>query len=85
MKAISVRSEKPVMSKAIIVSGGKKPSRSLFERLYKADESRGMDKSGSGLGLAIVKEFIKAHHQNVELKSEIGKGSCFTFTLELTK
>lgn len=57
----------------------------VFERLYKADESRGMDKSGSGLGLAIVKEFIKAHHQNVELKSEIGKGSCFTFTLELTK
>ena len=57
----------------------------VFERLYKADESRGMDKSGSGLGLAIVKEFIRAHHQNVELKSEIGKGSCFTFTLELTK
>ena len=37
LKAISVRSEKPVMSKAIIVSGGKKPSRSLFERLYKED------------------------------------------------
>ena len=57
----------------------------VFERLYKADESRGMDKTGSGLGLAIVKEFVKAHNQNVELKSQVGKGSCFTFTLELAK
>lgn len=57
----------------------------VFERLYKADESRGIDKTGSGLGLAIVKEFIKAHNQNVELKSKVGQGSCFTFTLELSK
>ncbi len=55
----------------------------VFERLYKADASRGMDKTGSGLGLAIVKEFIKAHNQTIELKSEEGKGSCFTFTLDL--
>ncbi len=55
----------------------------VFERLYKADASRGMDKTGSGLGLAIVKEFIKAHNQTIELKSEEGRGSCFTFTLDL--
>ena len=57
----------------------------VFERLYKADASRGMDKTGSGLGLAIVKEFIKAHNQTIELKSKAGKGSCFTFTLDLGK
>lgn len=57
----------------------------VFERLYKADASRGMDKTGSGLGLAIVKEFIRAHNQTIELKSQEGKGSCFTFTLELSK
>ena len=55
----------------------------VFERLYKADASRGMDKTGSGLGLAIVKEFIKAHKQTIELESEKGKGSKFTFTLDL--
>lgn len=57
----------------------------VFERLYKADASRGMDKTGSGLGLAIVKEFIKAHNQRIELESEEGKGSCFTFTLDLAE
>ncbi len=55
----------------------------VFERLYKADVSRGMDKTGSGLGLAIVKEFIKAHNQTIELESEKGIGSKFTFTLDL--
>lgn len=55
----------------------------VFERLYKADASRGMDKTGSGLGLAIVKEFVKAHKQTIELESEKGKGSKFTFTLDL--
>lgn len=57
----------------------------VFERLYKADASRGMDKTGSGLGLAIVKEFINAHNQTIDLKSEEGKGSCFTFTLDLAE
>lgn len=55
----------------------------VFERLYKTDLSRGMDKSGSGLGLAIVKEFIRAHNQEIELTSCVGKGSCFRFTLNL--
>ena len=55
----------------------------VFERLYKADASRGMDKAGSGLGLAIVKEFVKAHKQTIELESEKGIGSKFTFTLDL--
>ncbi|MDO4300179.1 MAG: HAMP domain-containing sensor histidine kinase [Clostridia bacterium] len=55
----------------------------VFERLYKADSSRGMDNTGSGLGLAIVKEFIKAHNQSIDVESIKGKGSKFTFTLDL--
>lgn len=55
----------------------------VFERLYKADSSRGMDNTGSGLGLAIVKEFIKAHNQSIDVESKKGKGSKFTFTLDL--
>ncbi len=57
----------------------------VFERLYKADASRGIDKTGSGLGLAIVKEFIRAHNQTIELESEKGKGSKFTFSLDLAE
>ena len=49
----------------------------------KQDSSRGMDKTGSGLGLSIVKEFIKAHNEEIFVKSTLGKGSTFTFTLKL--
>ena len=55
----------------------------VFDRLYKADSSRGMDKTGSELGLSIVKEFIKAHNEEIFVKSKIGKGSTFTFTLKI--
>lgn len=54
----------------------------IFDRLYKADSSRGMDKTGTGLGLSIVKEFIISHNEEITVKSEYGKGSEFTFTLK---
>lgn len=55
----------------------------VFDRLYKADRSRGKDKKGSGLGLSIVREFIKVHGEDITLESELGKGCTFTFTLPL--
>ena len=54
----------------------------IWERFYKADTSRGKDKSGTGLGLAIVKEVIKAHDQTITVESTQGKGTTFTFTLQ---
>ena len=59
--------------------------RKVFERFFKADSSRGLDKTGVGLGLSIVKEFIKAHGETIEVKSEEGKGTEFIFTLEKSK
>jgi signal transduction histidine kinase len=55
----------------------------VFDRFYKGDPSRNVDKMGSGLGLSIVKEFVRAHGETVQLTSEPGKGSVFTFALEL--
>ncbi|MCI8341819.1 MAG: HAMP domain-containing histidine kinase [Firmicutes bacterium] len=55
----------------------------VFERFFKADTSRGMDKSGVGLGLSIVKEFIKAHGQTITVKSAEGEGTEFVFTLDI--
>ena len=55
----------------------------VFDRFYKSDSSRGMDKTGSGLGLAIVWEFIKAHDEKVYVESVEGLGSNFVFTLSL--
>lgn len=54
-----------------------------FDRFYKGDPSRNMDKMGSGLGLSIVKEFIRAHGENIEVESEVGDGCVFSFTLPL--
>lgn len=53
----------------------------IWERFYKADTSRGKDKTGTGLGLSIVKEIIKAHEEQIELVSTKGNGCDFAFTL----
>jgi len=54
----------------------------LFERFYRIDKSRSKDEGGSGLGLAIVKHIIEAHNQNVNVRSTVGVGSTFGFTLK---
>ena len=54
----------------------------LFERFYRVDQSRSRDQGGSGLGLSIVKHIIEAHNEIILIKSEFGKGSEFSFTLE---
>ncbi len=55
----------------------------IFDRFYKADFSRGEDKTGSGLGLSIVREFLMAHGENIGVKSAEGKGTEFIFSLKL--
>jgi two-component system phosphate regulon sensor histidine kinase PhoR len=55
----------------------------VFERFYKADESRSKD--GSGLGLAIAKHTIQAHGGNIWAKSQQGEGSIFSFSIPLKK
>lgn len=54
----------------------------LFERFYRVDKSGARSEGGSGLGLAIVKHIIEAHNEKVFVKSNFGKGSEFSFTLE---
>lgn len=54
----------------------------LFERFYRVDKSRSRDQGGSGLGLSIVKHILEAHEQNIDVRSTIGEGSTFSFTLE---
>lgn len=50
----------------------------IFERFYRVDKSRSKSTGGTGLGLAIVKHIIARHHAQMELQSEVGKGTRIT-------
>ncbi|MDD4773696.1 MAG: HAMP domain-containing sensor histidine kinase [Eubacteriales bacterium] len=56
----------------------------VFDRFYKTDKSRGLDKTGTGLGLYIAKTIIDAHDEEISVKSEPGEYCEFTFTLKQT-
>ncbi len=51
----------------------------LFERFYRAAETRKAE--GIGLGLYITRVLVEAHHGRLWVESEEGKGSTFFFTL----
>ncbi|WP_340818744.1 PAS domain S-box protein [Methanolobus sp. WCC4] len=53
----------------------------LFTPFYQADSSTARKYQGTGLGLSIVKKMIELHDGTIEVESEAGKGSTFTFTL----
>lgn len=56
----------------------------VFERFYKVDKSRGLDKSGLGLGMYIAKTVIDAHGEEIWVKSTWGENCEFFFTLTRT-
>ena len=53
----------------------------IFERFYKSDKSRGLDKTGVGLGLFISKTIITAHGEKIWVSSTPGENCEFFFTL----
>lgn len=55
--------------------------RKITQAFYMVDKSRARSKNGAGLGLALCAEILKIHSSQLEIESEEGKGSCFSFVL----
>ena len=53
----------------------------VFDRFYRAEESRARATGGHGLGLAIAGEIARAHGGTLSASSRLGHGSTFTVTL----
>lgn len=51
----------------------------IFERFYKSDRSRSLDKNGMGLGLYIVKTVINLHQGEITVRSVAGEYTEFSF------
>jgi two-component system sensor histidine kinase KdpD len=56
----------------------------VFDKFFRGKKQR-RQAGGTGIGLAIVKAILEAHGGGIELKSQPGKGSRFTFWLPLAR
>jgi signal transduction histidine kinase len=56
----------------------------IFERFWRADRSRSRYSGGSGIGLAITRRLVELHQSQIEVESELGKGSTFRFSLAIS-
>ena len=57
----------------------------IFERFYKTDKSRGLDKKGVGLGLFIVRMLMQLHGGDITARSVEGEYAEFEFWLPAIK
>lgn len=54
----------------------------VFERFYRVDKSRSKATGGTGLGLAIVKHIAVKHNAQIEVESELGRGTKISVIFE---
>ncbi len=59
--------------------------RQIFTRYFRSETASAGNVAGVGLGLYISKEIIKRHRERIWVKSELGKGTTFSFTLPFAK
>jgi len=62
----------------------KKDLPSIFDQFHQLQDAHTSSYSGVGLGLSIVKKYLEMMHGDIQVKSQPGKGSTFTFNLPYT-
>jgi two-component system phosphate regulon sensor histidine kinase PhoR len=55
----------------------------IFDTAYRALDSHSLRRTGSGLGLAIVKRIVEQHEGEIQVESQPGRGTIFSFNLPL--
>ena len=54
----------------------------VTERFFRVDKSRSRGRGGTGLGLSIVKHILESHGSSLKVKSVLGEGTTFSFSLK---
>ncbi|BAZ43485.1 integral membrane sensor signal transduction histidine kinase [Chondrocystis sp. NIES-4102] len=55
----------------------------VFERFWRADPSRASHSGGTGIGLAITRRLVELQGGQIEVESELGRGTTFRFSLPI--
>ena len=57
----------------------------IFKKFFRAENAKQVEPYGSGLGLPIVQRVVKLYGGDIEVQSQLGEGTSFTFTLPVFK
>ena len=55
----------------------------IFNEFFRSNNAVEFNKNGTGLGLSMAKEIAIIHNTNIQVESEINKGSCFSVIFKL--
>ena len=81
LKVIDNKNEVIISVKDNGIGIGTEDQGRIFERFYRVDKSRSKETGGTGLGLSIVKHIVAYHHGNIDITSELNKGTEITVIL----